>query len=97
MPSISRREICDRSKTDKFARLFACGQLGLLILQCTGRKAQNLPITTLEIATIGFAIPSVATFLLWFCKPADIEEPTMLSIPVTTESILERLSPSIYS
>ncbi len=97
LPSISKKEIEDKSKADKFAKIFACGQILWLVLQCIGRAIQHLPITTLEIATLGFAIPSVATFALWFCKPADIEVPTFVPVAESTVELLERLSPVKYA
>ena len=92
-PSTSKKEIEDKSKADNFARFFACGQILWLILQCIGRAIQHLPITTLEIATLSFAIPSMATFAFWFCKPADIQVPTFVPVDGTTVELLERLSP----
>jgi hypothetical protein len=97
LPRLSAEEIWDRSKADKFAKIFACFQIGWLVLQCLGRAAQKLPITPLEIATIGFAIPSLATFMLWFQKPMDIEVPTFIDAPESITEIIERLSPPIYS
>ncbi|KAG6997845.1 hypothetical protein G7Y79_00037g073630 [Physcia stellaris] len=97
LPTITEEEIWDKSKADKFAKIFACGQIGWLVLQCMGRKIQNLPITALEIATLGFAIPSVATLLLWFYKPADIEVPSFIRLNESTAELLERISPVAYS
>ena len=96
LPSVSKKEIEDISKADEFAKIFACGQILWLVLQCIGRAIQHLPITTLEIATLGVAIPSVATFALWFCKPADIEVPTFVPVDETTVELLERLSSIKY-
>ena len=97
LPSISKKEIEDKSKADKFAKIIACGQILWLVLQCIGRAIQHLPITTLEIATLGFVIPSVATYALWFYKPADIEVPTFVPVAESTVELLERLSPSKYA
>lgn len=96
-PAMTEKEIWDKSKADKFAKIFACGQIGWLVLQCMGRKIQHLPITALEIATLGFAIPSVATLLLWFYKPADIEVPSFIKLNESTAELLERISPVAYS
>ncbi|KAL8775115.1 MAG: hypothetical protein Q9209_000594 [Squamulea sp. 1 TL-2023] len=95
-PSLTEAEIWDKSKVDRFAKIVACGQIGWLALQCVGRAVQSLPITPLELATVGFAIPSLATFCLWFEKPADIETPTKIPIPDTTVQLLERVSPRVY-
>ena len=97
LPRITKKEIWDKSKADKFAKIVACGQILWLVLQCLERAVQHLPITTLEIATIGFAIPSLATFMLWFYKPADIEVPTLVPVVESTVELLEHLSPLKYS
>ena len=96
VPSLTKDEIWDKSKADSFAKIMACGQIGWLVLQCVGRAIQRLPITPLELATVGFAIPSLATFALWFEKPVDVDTPTRISVADTTEELLERLSPRIY-
>lgn len=95
-PEIPKRDIWDRSKADKFAKLFACLQIFWLALQCIGRAAQRLPITPLEIATLGFAVPSLATFAFWYQKPVDIEVPTMIPCDLDTSELLIRISPQVY-
>jgi len=93
LPSLTEEEIWDRSKADSFAKTFACFQIGWLVLQCLGRAVQKLPITPLEIGTIGFAIPSVATFLLWFSKPKDIDVPSFLDATESTTELIQRICP----
>ena len=90
-PTLTGKEIWDKSKSDKFAKGLACLQIGWLSLQCVGRVIQHLPISLLEIATAGFAIPSLATFLLWFNKPCGVETPTVLALDMSTEDLLKRL------
>lgn len=96
-PVIKEREIWDRSKVDKFAKLFACLQIFWLAMQAIARATQALPVTPLEIAVLGFAIPSLATFAFWYSKPVDIECPSEIKIDLTTEQLLEKLSPKVYS
>jgi len=97
LPDLSAEEIQDRSKADSFAKIFACFQIGWLVLQCLGSAAQRLPITPLEIGTVGFAIPSVATFMLWCRKPKDIDVPTTLDAPESTAELIQRISPQRYA
>jgi hypothetical protein len=96
-PELTDREVWDRSKADKFAKMFACLQIFWLAVQSAGRGAQKLPVTPLEIATLGFMIPSLATFVLWWHKPVDIEIPTKLPISMSTGELLEKISPKVYS
>lgn len=94
LPSMTKEEIEDKSKADKFVKIFAFGQILWLVLQFIGRAIQHLPITMLEMATLGSAICSVATFVLWFRKPADIEVPTFISVNETTVELSTlRISP----
>jgi len=68
MPSISKAEIWDKSKADRFAKYVACFQAGWLVLQVTARAVQHLPVTLLELSTIALISCSGATFFFWFCK-----------------------------
>ncbi|KAI4116349.1 MAG: hypothetical protein LQ338_007731 [Usnochroma carphineum] len=96
VPSLTEDEIWDKSKADRFAKIMACGQIGWLVLQCVGLAIQRLPITPLEFATFGFAILLLATFALWFEKPADVDTATKIPVSDTTMELLERLSPRTY-
>lgn len=96
-PAITKREVWDRSKADKFAKLFACLQIFWLAAHCIGRAAQHLPITPLEVATLGFAVPSLATFAFWYHKPVDIEVPNMVPCKLSTAELLVKVAPEKYS
>lgn len=96
-PTLTEREIWDRSKADKFAKTFAVLQIFWLAIQSAARGAQKMPVTPLEIATLGFMIPSLASFVLWWKKPVDIEVPTMIPIDLSTQKLLEKLSPATYN
>lgn len=96
-PAITKREIWDRSKADKFAKVFVCLQIFWLAFQCVVRAIQGLSITPLEIATLGFAVPSLATFAFWYHKPVDIEVPNTICLELTTTELLEKVSPRLYS
>jgi hypothetical protein len=61
---ISGREIWDKSKADRFAKALACLQISWLSVECIARTIQKLPISVLEVATVGFALPSIATYAL---------------------------------
>jgi hypothetical protein len=90
-PELTSKEIWDKSKADKFAKLLACLQIGWLSVQCVARAIQGLPISLLEIGTVGFAIPSLATFGLWFNKPNNIDTPNIIRISLTIPELLEKL------
>ena len=91
LPNITAQEIWDKSKADGFAKLFACGQIGWMAVQLVARAVQGLAITPLEIATIAFAIPSLATYILWFHKPTGVDVPTYIRLDETVEELLTKL------
>lgn len=90
-PRVSEKEIWDKSKVDRFAKLVACMQIAWLSVQCCARAVQGLPITLLEVATVGFVIPSFATFAFWFDKPKDIDTATVIEVDMTMSEIMQRL------
>lgn len=81
MPSL--KSIQDRSKASNLAKGLVCLQAGWLILQCVSRRAARLPITFLEINTLGHVICALFMYVFWWNKPLDIPEPTL----VTNEAI----------
>ena len=67
LPAITRAEIWDKSKADRFAKYVACLQAGWLVLQVVARAVQHLPITLLELSTVALITCTAATFYFWFC------------------------------
>jgi hypothetical protein len=53
-PGISQKEIWDKNKVDGFARMLTILQIIWFFIQCIGRAAQHLAITTLELSTLAF-------------------------------------------
>lgn len=82
--TITREDIWDRSKADLFAKGFAMLQASWLVIQCTARLAQRLSITPIELFTLAFVLPTVATGFFWANKPQNVEEPTV----ITTEWLI---------
>ena len=78
IPQISEDEIKDKSKSDGVAKALACLQASWMVLQVIGRVGYRLPVTLLEINTIGHVICAFAIYLLWWHKPRFIKQPTVL-------------------
>ena len=74
-PKISRREVWDKSKQDTFTKVVTAFQVGYLIIQCIGRAAQGLAITTLELNAVAIVVCSLMTSYAWLHKPADVQTP----------------------
>ncbi|KAG1763891.1 hypothetical protein EV702DRAFT_149208 [Suillus placidus] len=75
MPVIQKADIEDRSKGDIFSKGVAIFQLAWFVLQFAARRAQNLPITLLEIDTLAIVALTFSAYLLWWTKPKDVGRP----------------------
>src|SRR5579871_1127922 len=82
LPRLSTSEILDRSKGDWLAKMVVCLQIFWLLVQLVGRAIQHLPITTLELFTLGLALCGLITYGFWWYKPLDIQKPTIIEILV---------------
>jgi hypothetical protein len=93
IPNEAESFIKDKSKANALAKVITCMQGGWLVIQCIARLAYQLPITLLEINTVGHVLCAFAIYLFWFSKPLDINEPTVISTVVSSERLedLERL------
>ncbi|KAG2741486.1 hypothetical protein P692DRAFT_201726594, partial [Suillus brevipes Sb2] len=75
MPTITEAEIKDRSKGDGISKCVAILQLVWFIIQLIARYAQGLPVTLLEIDTLGVAALACIAYGFWWKKPKDIGRP----------------------
>ncbi|CCD43461.1 hypothetical protein BofuT4_P011370.1 [Botrytis cinerea T4] len=78
LPNISRREILDKSKADTMAKLLVILQAGWMLVQVVGRLVTGLPVTLLEVNTLGHVLCAFIIYLLWWHKPRSIMVPTKL-------------------
>ena len=78
LPQISKSEILDESKADGLAKALACLQAGWMVIQVVARLRSDLPITLLEINTIGHVFCALMVYVLWWNKPKWIKESTKL-------------------
>lgn len=94
-PGINQREIWDKNKADGFARLLTTLQIVWFSVQCIGRAAQSLALTTLELSTLSFIFCTVNTLYFWTHKPLDVEEPIALNCPTLLRDILAEAEKNI--
>ena len=78
LPDIGAKEISDRSKTDGAGKVLAVLQASWLLVQVINRLFFDLPITLLEINTLGHVGCAFGVYLLWWHKPGRLEHPTIL-------------------
>ncbi len=88
LPAITKEEIWDKSKADKFAKTIAGLQAGWLVAQVMARALQQLPITLLELSTVALITCTGATFFFWFYKPLNVDTPTILSMDLSIAEVL---------
>ena len=75
----SKAMITDRSKADDIAKVLVCLQAGNLTIQCLTRLWGHLPISMLEINTLGHVICALLMYAFWLHKPQNIRQPLILT------------------
>jgi hypothetical protein len=78
IPNISKEDIDDKSKASGLAKTIVCFQALWFCLQCLIRLGRGLPITLLELNTFVHALCTIITYWLWWDKPLDVSEPTII-------------------
>lgn len=78
IPDISKESINDRSKADRVAKFLLLIQTLWFCTSCIGRLAQHLPLSLLEVSTVAHALCTLVTYMLWWDKPLNIGEPTLM-------------------
>ncbi|KOS40116.1 hypothetical protein ACN38_g9040 [Penicillium nordicum] len=79
-------DIQDRAKADPFAKGFTLLQAFWVTCNVIARRAYNMPITALEIATVAYISCAAATYLIWWNKPKDMVTPITIYLPYDRDS-----------
>ncbi|KAF8170354.1 hypothetical protein BJ912DRAFT_997550 [Pholiota molesta] len=77
-PQITTEAIKDRSKGNAISKAFIVLQTIWFIVQCVARWSAHLPVTELEVITLGFAMLNGITYALWWDKPQNVQQPVFL-------------------
>lgn len=75
-------DIADRSKSDALAKCLALIQVIYFCAQCITRAIRSLPVSPLEIGTLGFALCSFVSYGFLFNKPRSVKSATVLSTSI---------------
>lgn len=78
LPELQEADLVDKSKADGLAKALACLQAGWMFVQIIARVILDLPVTLLEVNTLGHVICALVIYVLWWNKPRSINEPTRL-------------------
>ena len=92
-PTATDMEIAQKGKEDNIQRLLTFVQLSWFVIQIMSRAILRLPITTLEVATLGLVFCSGFTFSLWSSKPLSPEDTIIISSPTRMTDILVEAGP----
>lgn len=87
---LDRKFIDDRNKGDATARFITVCQMLWFSVNCFGRVAQGLAITTIELTTLGFIVCTLGTYFFWARKPMDVINAIALVPNVSLQKILEK-------
>ncbi|KAL8901347.1 MAG: hypothetical protein Q9207_005242 [Kuettlingeria erythrocarpa] len=87
-PTVTQKELWDKSKQDTVTKVITCFQIGYLVLQCLGRAGQGLEITTLELSTLAIVVCTILTSICWLRKPLDVRTPITLRMETSIERVL---------
>ena len=88
IPSLTEKEIFDKSKADLFTKILACLQTAWFITTCLARTIQHLSLTPLELATASILLCTSTTYFFWLRKPLNVLTPTLLPTPHSLTHIL---------
>ncbi|KZP07721.1 hypothetical protein FIBSPDRAFT_841008, partial [Athelia psychrophila] len=65
-------EISHRSKGDALSKGVAIAQTLWFVVECIARRAERLPVTSLEVMTLAYMVMSVAMYAAWWDKPFNV-------------------------
>lgn len=91
LPAISKKDITDRSKANRLAKVLACLQSAQFVVSSIARVVQHLPLTTLEIGTLPFIGCTWLTYFFWWNKVVDLETSTTIYTSALSNDTLRRL------
>ena len=78
LPRITLQEIKDKSKADGLTKTIVCIQTGWMVVQSIARVCAHQPVTLLEVNTLGHVFCAFIIYLLWWYKPKEVKEPTVI-------------------
>ncbi|KAI0444896.1 hypothetical protein F4803DRAFT_510220 [Xylaria telfairii] len=90
MPTITKREINDKSKANRETKVLAFLQTGWLVTKLIARAGQGLQITPYELTTVALLVCSFTTLVLWWHKPLDVRYPTPVYLKTDLKPILDQ-------
>src|SRR3569833_865167 len=78
LPDLSVSQIRDKSKASSLAKAIVALQATWFAAQCISRMAVGLTISLLELNTFAHSICALIAYFLWWDKPLDVGEPSLI-------------------
>ncbi|KAK6974506.1 hypothetical protein R3P38DRAFT_3239357 [Favolaschia claudopus] len=92
--AIPEAAIQDKSKRDGLAKLLAITQILRVVAQSLARWNQHLAITSLELATVAYAVVTTFMWFFWLKKPIDTHT-TIQIVSVKNDDSVQRFTPEM--
>lgn len=91
MPTISKNDITDKSKTDAFKMTMAIIQIIWILGQVLSMWKHNQPVTLLEYQVLSCTMYAAFGYWFWWHKPLDAEYPILCDVEPSMAIIEQRL------
>ncbi|KAF7980339.1 hypothetical protein HWV62_38767 [Athelia sp. TMB] len=78
LPDLSETSITDRTRASSLSKAVLLAQITWFCMNCIARLGQNLPLSLLEVTTLAHGLCTLVTYALWWSKPLNIAEPTLI-------------------
>lgn len=79
-PLVTERELRDRTKRNTLSTTLVILQMTWFVLQCAARLSARLPLTKLEVVTLGSVVPNMALCIVLWNKPQNVLAPIAVSL-----------------
>ena len=79
LPDVSKQHIEDKSKSGGLGKFLTCWQASYFCAQCAFRLSQQYSISLLELNVFAHALCALILFWLWWDKPQNVSEPTLIT------------------
>ncbi len=80
IPDIALTSITDRSKSNSLGKALLLVQVVWFCVNCGSRLRERLPLSLLEVSTLAHGLCTLASYVAWWSKPLNIDEPTWITM-----------------
>lgn len=81
IPDLPKTHITDCSDGSSLGKAILILQVSWFCANCIARLAQHLPLSLLEVTTVAHGVCTLLTYAMWWGKPLNLPEPTLIRGP----------------